>query len=671
MPISKTAKSIIAGVTITIIGFGSYMGFRAYQENWLAASQDVESSQYTVEPADELFLLSVERLAAAKTLIRVVGGARGEHLAIRFGDQSSVLLYPAISHNIFADYYERSFKKFLEDNPGFDYRVVSSLKGIGEKLGATSDPTAEIARDALASAWNVVVGFLKFLVLVLIFIFVMIAIQGHALTNQVDRVDHDDIDDSIDDLVGMADIKQELMQLKDMIDNKEIYSEYGVNKPFNVMLTGPAGVGKTKMARCLAKLLKVPLYYASAASLQSGYVGGGPRTLSKLYKRASKEKRAIIFLDEAETILEDRNQRNREKYENEASTTLLSLLDGVNSNKENGVIWIVASNFDQHRKPMDEAMLRRFHLKINFRMPNLAERTEIIRRLLTKRSPEKVDQDMKLDYVASITSGMSPASLESLVSRASLIAIQEKTKITDDLMFRAYERVSVGLTDRASTEEMEQKRRVIAIHECGHFIAQLHHTMLHNLGDISRLHKDLNVLKISTESLSNIGALGYVLSRIDDVPLESRREFEERICELYGGMANEEFILGEQAVTAGAKNDIEVVSNLLSMMFSEIGYYSNSKLNFKTLQRAGFDVGQQRFHEITQRAEALYEYTLRVMERYQDLTRIMTNTLMDMYVMTLSDILPVVERFYADNPEILLQYECTGKGTLESTMPVR
>ena len=53
----------------------------------------------------------------------------------------------------------------------------------------------------------------------------------------------DQLQGSMDDLIGMEDIKQEVLHLEDMIRNRAVYREHDIDKPFNVMLTGPAGTG--------------------------------------------------------------------------------------------------------------------------------------------------------------------------------------------------------------------------------------------------------------------------------------------------------------------------------------------------------------------------------------------------------------------------------------------
>jgi len=81
---------------------------------------------------------------------------------------------------------------------------------------------------------------------------------------------------SIDDLVGMDDIKAEVAQIKDQYQRRAEYAEYGISKPFNVMFSGPAGTGKTKLASYLAKELDphpVPFGRQSGNRLCRGRLG--------------------------------------------------------------------------------------------------------------------------------------------------------------------------------------------------------------------------------------------------------------------------------------------------------------------------------------------------------------------------------------------------------------
>jgi cell division protease FtsH len=111
-----------------------------------------------------------------------------------------------------------------------------------------------------------------------------------------------DISGNIHDLIGMDDIKAEVAQIRDQYERRAEYAAYGVNKPFNVMFSGPAGTGKTKLASYLAKELDLPILFHSAANLETGFVGGGSSTLARILALAKKRKRCIVFLDEAQDL---------------------------------------------------------------------------------------------------------------------------------------------------------------------------------------------------------------------------------------------------------------------------------------------------------------------------------------------------------------------------------
>ena len=126
-------------------------------------------------------------------------------------------------------------------------------------------------------------------------------------------------------------------------------------------------------------------------------------------------------------------------------------------------------------------------LKINFRLPNFEERKAILERLIGKLDKDTVSDDIDINQIVRVTSSMSPAILETIIARASLIAIHEKSRVNHDILMKAFERVAVGLTDWETTANMKEY---------------------------------IDVIKISTESVSKFGALGFVLSKEKDLKLD-------------------------------------------------------------------------------------------------------------------------------------------------------
>ncbi|MYM71165.1 AAA family ATPase [Duganella sp. FT109W] len=448
----------------------------------------------------------------------------------------------------------------------------------------------------------------------------------------------DQLGGSMDDLIGMEDIKQEVLHLEDMIRNRALYKEHDIDKPFNVMLTGPAGTGKTKLAGYLAKKLDIPLIQASASALESGYIGGGSKALHALHRKACARGKCIIFLDEAQGLFMPRG-RGEKKWEDDTANTLLGLLDGVRSDKGEGVIWVVASNFDDASTSMDEAMLRRFSVKINFRLPNKTERRELLRSFLARKANGCVDwEDLNLDHVAEITANLSPAVLQTVVERASMLAIQEKCIINTDLMFRAFERATIGLTDRATTAEKTRQRERVALHELGHFFMQIDPWLRQGLS-LAEVKERSPLLKISTESVSKLGALGYVLSASDDVALRTLEELERDVIQLYGGVAAEELFYGARGISVGSQNDIQKATSMLDLMVNKLSMYSRSKIDHSHFKDHETDLGQ-----VEAKADELYSYTLTAIADYRDQITELKGVLMDQYVLSKDAIFALLEQ---------------------------
>jgi cell division protease FtsH len=475
-------------------------------------------------------------------------------------------------------------------------------------------------------------------IVLLVLYLIKFGVPGTGMSASV--ITPDKLKGSMDDLIGMDDIKQEVLHLEEMIRNRAEYQSHNIDKPFNVMLTGPAGTGKTKLVGYLAKRLNLPMISASGSALESGYVGGGSKALNALHRKACAKGKCIIFLDEAQSLFMPRG-RSEKKWEDDTANTMLGLLDGVKSDKGAGVIWIVASNFDDTSTDMDEAMLRRFSVKINFRLPNKGERRELLRSFLSRKKDGLVDwNDLNLDQVAEITQNLSPALLETVVERASMLSIQEKTIINTNLLFRAYERATIGLTDRATTLDKHKQRERIALHELGHFFMQIDPFLRQGLS-LAEVKERSHLLKISTEAVSKIGALGYVLQSGEDMSLRTLEELERDVVGLYGGVAAEELFYGPRGISVGSQNDIEKITKMLNLMVSRLSMYSRSKIDYSQLQK---DVsGEHTVRLVEEKADELYSYTLGAIRDYKVVMESLKDTLLEQYVLSKDEVFALLE----------------------------
>lgn len=451
---------------------------------------------------------------------------------------------------------------------------------------------------------------------------------------------------SIDDLVGMDDIKAEVAQIKDQYLRRVEYAEYGIRKPFNVMFSGPAGTGKTKLASYLAKELRLPILFHSAANLETGFVAGGGKTLGRILSMARRRKQCIVFLDEAQDLFMKRG--GRRKFDDDTANTLLSVLDGVRSKNEAEIIWIVASNFNSETMQMDEAMLRRFQMKVDFRMPNREERLEIFHHYLGQRA-NKVLPGLDLRHLVEVTEGRSPADLENIINQAGISAVQAGRMIGADTLMQAAERMLVGNVNLSTTEDRERDRRIIAVHELGHFLVDLEHERKLSDGNWEQMLAGMKTIKISLKANPRNNALGFVFHKQGTNLLKTKADMEHDVRVLLGGMANEELFFGEQGTTNGAHNDITRVTRLLHHAVGEMGMYRRTRLNFGSLDKEsrgpGIDAETRAIMEA--QSERLYAETREILAGLMPLTKHLTERLLAANEMSLSDVLFEIRRFEA------------------------
>jgi len=456
-----------------------------------------------------------------------------------------------------------------------------------------------------------------------------------------------EIKGSMDDIIGYDDIKEEIQHLVDMLRNISLYSKYGIEDIFNIMFSGSQGTGKTTMAVQIAKKLEVPIL-VTTGNIETGFVGGGANVIKKIYSKANeiasdnKFRTCIVFIDEAQSLLMKRGQ-SRDKWADDTPNELLTHLEGVKTINDVRIITIVASNFDESNMVLDEAMAARFKKKIHFRLPNEEEREALLEHFL--KPVENKEENINLVRLAKAFSQTSPRTLQTIVQEAALLAIVKQEKVSQNHLMKAFEVVMIGQSNRKTTKGKEKERHIISIHEIGHFMTNFKQTLKENDKDMVKTEEQMKVIKISSENISRVNALGYVLSESDDMLLHSIKELEKEVRILYGGVASEELIFGKENITTGSANDIEKITRILNHLFIETSAYSESKLKLDGIEL----LQKEAYKKMEAKAAELYVETLEILKDEQALIEHLASILIDRWVLSKEEIFEEIRKYKLKN----------------------
>ncbi len=219
---------------------------------------------------------------------------------------------------------------------------------------------------------------------------------------------------SWDSLILPEEIKAQLRQLQEVIEDPESARRFGVDPPSGLLLAGPPGTGKTTVAKVLAAQARASFYPISAADVISKWVGDSERNIRQLFERARENRPSIVFIDEIDAIAGRRGESLgvHDSHVNQ----LLAEIDGVSGQR--GVFVVGATNRPDQ---LDPALLRggRLSRTIVLGLPDLAGRMAILR-LHTARMPTV---GVRFDEIAAATEGFSPADLKSVSQEAALAAM--------------------------------------------------------------------------------------------------------------------------------------------------------------------------------------------------------------------------------------------------------
>ena len=381
---------------------------------------------------------------------------------------------------------------------------------------------------------------------------------------------------TFDDVAGIDEAENELIEIVDFLKNPAKYQRLGGTVPKGVLLIGAPGTGKTLLARAIAGQAGVPFFSLSASEFIEMIVGVGASRVRDLFKHARAAAPAIVFIDELDAIGRTRGSGMQLGGHDEREQTLnqiLTEMDGFDSRE--GVIVLAATN---RADVLDQALLRpgRFDRRVVVQRPDRRGRAAILK-VHTRKVP--LAPDVSLENIAAETPGLVGAELRNLVNEAALLAARrDKSAVGADDFSEALQKITLGPARNLLLNPADRERT--AYHEAGHALLAL---LLPGSDPVHRV-------SIVPRGMS-LGAT-YQLP-IDDRTAYAQDYLQSRITGALGGRSAEKLVYG--MTTSGAESDLQQVTDIARHMVLRWGMSEKvGPINFLAPQDDGLPPAFQR-----------------------------------------------------------------------------
>ena len=388
--------------------------------------------------------------------------------------------------------------------------------------------------------------------ILLVILFVMLfKLQGLGDKSKVYDAETTKSKITFDDVAGLDEEKQEMIEIVDFLKNPDKFYEMGAKIPRGVLLCGKPGTGKTLIAKAIAGEANVPFISMSGSEFIEMFAGLGASRVRKLFEKAKKIAPCIVFIDEIDAVGSRRTSGSgAESENNQTLNQLLVEMDGFDT--EETIIVLAATN---RPEMLDKALLRpgRFDRQINIALPDLNGREAILK---IHAKDKKLADDVDLRNIAEDTAGFSGAELANILNEAAIIAtINKHDAITNKDIEDATKKVTIGV-EKHSRVVSEKDKKLTAYHEAGHAIVS------------SQLETQKDIKEVSIIPRGVAG--GYTMYKTnEDKYYISKTEMEEKLISLLGGRAAEKIALND--ISTGASNDIEVATQIAKDMIVKYG----------------------------------------------------------------------------------------------------
>lgn len=241
-------------------------------------------------------------------------------------------------------------------------------------------------------------------------------------------------------IAGMEELKETIrVDIIDALNKKQEYEEYGLSIPNGMLLYGPPGCGKTFFAEKMAEEIGFSFYQIKPSDIQSKWVNASQENIKNLFDEARENAPSIIFIDELDALVPDRDTSNISHMN---TTAVNEFLAQMNNCGEDGLFVVGATN---RPNAIDPAVLRsgRLDKHVYLPPPDFEAREKMFRIYLEKRP---TDLGINYSKIAEKTENYVSSDIKLIADQASREALKNKSKISEEIILNVIKNTKSSLS---------------------------------------------------------------------------------------------------------------------------------------------------------------------------------------------------------------------------------
>lgn len=327
--------------------------------------------------------------------------------------------------------------------------------------------------------------------------------------------------DIFKNVIGYEAITNELLQVCDMVHNREVYEKLGAKVPKGILLYGVPGVGKTLLAKSFIKGCEMNHYTIRKTKGGENFIN----EIHETFEKARANTPSIVFLDDMDKFSnEEETRRDTDEY--------VTVQSEIDASKDLAVLVIATVN-EYSKLPESLVRAGRFDRTIEVTFPK-DEDVKLIIQHYFKDKP--VSESINYDDISKMMGYNSCAELEAVINEAAIEAAYERCDAIEmDHIVNAVIKTVYDGDYRISHKDSEKKE--IALHEAGHAV-------------VSEIIQPGSVGLISIKPAFAGSSGGFVHARIDGF------SEEQKAMNCLGGKAAVE-MCNPNPVAKGCGKDVE------------------------------------------------------------------------------------------------------------------